>query len=126
MIPDFNTAEEAGNLILNLPSLWESATLSERRKLLINMLDAVYIDTRESRSIVAIKPKPPFKPILQVAVSKKGSNIHILKEPLNGQSNGSSVFLVETGEGRTPRPEKTAQDLLQAWSVILSYPVNLY
>ena len=114
VIPDVNTAEEAGNLIMNLPSLWESATISERRKLLINMLDAVYIDSREIRSIVAIKPKPPFKPILQVAVSKKGSTIRVLKEPLNGQSNGSSVFLVETGEGRTPRPEKTAQDLLQA------------
>ena len=52
------------------------------------MLDAVYIDAKKSRSIVAIKPKPPFKPILQVAASREGSNICILKEPLDCSSNG--------------------------------------
>jgi site-specific DNA recombinase len=34
-------------------------------------------------------------PIFQVAVSRKESCIHILNEPLKG----SSVLLVETGEG---------------------------
>ncbi|WP_322354263.1 hypothetical protein, partial [Dehalococcoides sp.] len=43
--------------------------------------------------------KPPFRPIFQVAVSKKESKIHILKEPLSHEPSGSSVFLVETGEG---------------------------
>jgi hypothetical protein len=66
--------------------------------LLAAMLDAVYIDVKQSRSIVAVKPKPPFRPIFQVAVSKKNSKIHILKEPLSFSPNGSSVFLVETGE----------------------------
>ena len=64
-------------------------------------LDAVYIDAKKSRSIVAIKPKPPFKPILQVAAFREGSNIRILKEPLDCSSNGSSLFLVETGESRS-------------------------
>ncbi len=59
------------------------------------MLDAVYIDTKNNL-IVAVKPKPPFKPVFQVAASRKRSDIRILNEPLNG----SSVFLVETGEGR--------------------------
>ena len=58
------------------------------------MLDAVYVDAKKSKSIVAIKPKPPFKPVFQVAASREGSDIRILNEPLNG----SSVFLVETGE----------------------------
>jgi site-specific DNA recombinase len=48
VVPDYNAAEEAGNLIMNLPSLWASATLSERRKLLITMLDAVYVDAKQS------------------------------------------------------------------------------
>jgi site-specific DNA recombinase len=55
------------------------------------------MDAKKIKSIVAIKPKPPFKPVFRVAASKKGSEIGILKEPLQG----SSVFLVETGEGRT-------------------------
>jgi len=60
------------------------------------MLDAVYIDTKNNL-IVAVKPKPPFKPVFQVAASREESDIRILNEPLNG----SSLFLVETGESRT-------------------------
>jgi len=47
-----------------------------------------YVDARETKSITAIKPKPPFKPVLQVAASRKWSDIRILNEPLEG----SSVF----------------------------------
>ena len=39
-------------------------------------------------------PNPPFKPVFQVAASREGSDIRILNEPIEG----SSVFLVETGE----------------------------
>nr|AEI59452.1 DsiB [Dehalococcoides sp. enrichment culture clone WL_Dhc_01] len=113
VVSDYNASEEAGKLIMNLLSLWDKATLSEQRKLLLTMLDAVYIDFKKSKSIIAVKPKPPFKPIFQVAVSKKDSKIRILNEPFGKGPIGSSLFLVETGEGRTPRPEKMTQDLLQ-------------
>jgi site-specific DNA recombinase len=68
--------------------------IDERKNLLLTMLDAVYVDAKKTKSIIAIKPKPPFKPVFQVAASKKESKIRILNEPLEG----SSVFLVETGE----------------------------
>jgi site-specific DNA recombinase len=45
------------------------------------MLDAVYIDTKNNPT-AAIKPKPPFKPVFQVAASREGSDIRILNEPL--------------------------------------------
>ena len=61
------------------------------------MLDAVYVDAMKTKSIIAIKPKPPFKPVFQVAASREGSDIRILNEPLEG----SSVFLVETGESQS-------------------------
>ena len=64
------------------------------------MLDAVYIDAKKTRSIVAIRPKPPIKPIFQVAATKEGSEIHIINEPIKG----TSVFLMETGETQ-PIPE---------------------
>jgi len=41
---------------------------------------------------------PPFRPIFQVAATRAGSKIRIINEPLEG----SPVFLVETGESRTP------------------------
>ena len=88
-------------LLQDFPTLWSLANLEEKRKLLVSMLDAVYVDTKNNL-IVAVKPKPPFKPVFQVAASREGSDIHILNEPLNG----SSLFLVETGEGLTPRPEE--------------------
>jgi site-specific DNA recombinase len=110
VVPGVDAAEEAGKLIINLPELWALANLEERRKLLLTMLDAVYVDARQTRSIVAVKPKPPFKPVFQVAASREGSEIRILNEPLEG----SSVFLVETGESRTPRPEEATQNILQA------------
>ena len=68
--------------------------MAEQRKLLLTMLDAVYVDAKQTRSIVAIRPKPPFKPIFQVAATKEGSDIRIINEPVQG----SPVFLVETGE----------------------------
>jgi hypothetical protein len=56
-------------------------------------MDAVYVDAKKTKSIVAIKPKPPFKPVFQVAASREGSDIRIINEPLEG----SSLFLVKTG-----------------------------
>jgi len=110
IIPEANAAEEAGKLITSLPRLWEKANQEECRKLLLTMLDAVYVDAKKSKSIIAIRPKPPFKPVFQVAASREGFDIRILNEPYND----SSVFLVETGESRTPRPRETTQNMLQA------------
>ncbi|MFC1873608.1 hypothetical protein ACFLW3_02220 [Chloroflexota bacterium] len=97
VIPEANAAEEAGNLIMNLPRLWVNANQEERRKILLTMLNAVYVDAKKRKTIIAIRPKPPFKPVFQVAASREGSDIRILNEPLNG----SSVFLVETGGSRS-------------------------
>ena len=62
------------------------------------MLEAVYVDAEHSKSIVAIGPKPPFRPIFQVAATRAESKIRIINEPLEG----SSVFQAETGESLTP------------------------
>ncbi len=97
VIPQANAAEEAGKLIMDLPKLWSEANFEEKRKLLLAMLDAVYFEVKKIKSIVAVRPKPPFKPIFQVAVSKVGSDIRIINEPLKD----SSVFVVETGESPT-------------------------
>jgi hypothetical protein len=99
VVPAANAAEEAGNLIINLKNLWAEANMEEQRKLLLTMLDAIYIDARQTKSIVAIRPKPPFKPIFQVAVTKEGSDIRIVNEPIQG----SPVFLMETGENWSVR-----------------------
>ena len=55
------------------------------------------MDAKKTKTIVAIKPKPPFEPVFQVAASREGSDMSILSEPLEG----SSVFLEQAGESRT-------------------------
>ncbi len=80
VVPQANAAEEAGALIRDMPKLWDGANLEERRRLLLTMLDAVYVDSQESRSIVAIRPKAPFRPIFQVATTKADSGVVLINE----------------------------------------------
>ena len=97
VVPRADAAEEAGKLILDLPMLWAKANQEEKRMLLLTMLDAVYVDAKKLKSIVAIKPKPPFRPIFRVAATHTGSKVHIINKPFQD----SFVFLVETGESRS-------------------------
>ena len=69
---------EAGNLLEDLPVLWEEADLTERHNLLMAMLEAVYVYTVEEKSVVAILPKPAFRPIFEVATSREGSGIALI------------------------------------------------
>ena len=55
------------------------------------MLDGVYFDAKVSKAIVAIKPKPPFRPVFQVATTKEGSGIELVQEEVPGQFR-KSVF----------------------------------
>lgn len=97
VIPQADAAEEAGKLIMDLPRLWANASAEERRKLLLTMLDAVYVDARKTKAIIAIKPKPPFKPVFQVAASREGADIRIFES--------SSLFLVKAGVSSLPFSE---------------------
>ncbi len=71
----------------------------------MTVLDAVYFDAKETKSIVAIVPKPPFRAVFQVAVTKEGSGIRLVNESEEIKSQAQSVFMVETREapslGRT-------------------------
>jgi site-specific DNA recombinase len=99
VVPGMNAAEEAGRLISHLPELWAGANLEEKRNLLLTMLEAVYFDVKQTRSIVALKPKPRVVPVFQVAVTREGSGIHIIRNESSGKNTqNSSVFMVETGE----------------------------
>jgi site-specific DNA recombinase len=98
IIPEVNATWEARKLITNLPQLWASANGEEKRRLVLSVLDAVYVDAKKTKSIIAIKPKPAFVPIFQVAVSKQESNICIYKnEPSDSTSKNSSG--VSAGDG---------------------------
>jgi hypothetical protein len=73
-------------------------TWKSRENLCSGKLDAVYIYNKHAKSIVAVKPKPPFKPVFQIEASREGAYIRIINEPLAGLS----LFLVKTEESRSP------------------------
>ena len=80
VVPGVDAAREAGKLLKDLPQLWEGATLTECRKLLLTMLDAVYVDTVEEKAVVAIRPKPSFMPLFEVATTREGSGVALIAE----------------------------------------------
>ncbi len=80
VVPGLDSVEEAGKLLENLPKLWRKASLSDRRRILMTMLDAVYVECKEEKRIVAIKPKPAFRPLFEIANTRSGSGVVLIKE----------------------------------------------
>ena len=113
VVPQADAAEEVGKLIEKLPELWGEATLQERRKLLLTMLDGVYIDAKDEKKVVAIKPKPAFRPVFQVATTKAGSDVVLIHEenpdkpsqppPGGHEANGNSCFWWRRGRVELPQ-----------------------
>jgi hypothetical protein len=96
VVPGVEAAQEAGKLLENLPQLWAEADLGERRKILLAMLDAVYVDTVEEKAIVAIRPKPAFQALFQIATTKEESGVVLYNEKvseLSGDSNENGPCL---------------------------------
>jgi len=79
VVPGAEAAEEAGRLVEHLPELWREADLSERHRLLVTMLDGVYVDARELHSIVMIRPKAPFRAVFWTAVTREWSGVELIR-----------------------------------------------
>ena len=116
VVPDADVAVQAGRLLDDLPRLWEKADLGERRRILLTMLDAVYVDTVEEKRIVAIRPRPAFRPLLKIAATREGSGIALVNEkdpkntnqpPPGGQGAGGGPCLWWRRGGVEPPVQKT-------------------
>ncbi len=83
VVPGIDAAQEAGKLLEDLPRLWAEADKGERRKILLTMLDAIYVDTVEEKAIVALRPKPAFQALFQVATTKEGSGVVLFTQNEN-------------------------------------------
>ena len=128
VIPGVDAAREAGKILEDLPLLWGQADLTERRKLLVNMLDAVYVDTLEERAIVAIRPKPAFMFLLDAATTREGSRVilvHENEEPPDGPEAPSPCFWWRRGRVELPVQKKPRKNMLQACPTICSWTSKL-
>lgn len=62
----------AGRLAQHLSELWAKSDFSERRRLLLAVRDAVYVDTRDANSPTPIRPKAVFEPLFEGALAYSG------------------------------------------------------
>jgi hypothetical protein len=96
-------------LLEHLPLLWEGADLGKRHKILQTVLDVVYVDTVEEKTIIAIRPKPAFQAFFQVATTKGEVVWFYIKKKLPGNLKAlTKVLRVSGGDGgggRSPRPK---------------------
>ncbi len=129
--PGVNAAQEAGKLLENLPALWAEADLSERRKILLTMLEAVYMDPVEERSVVGFRPKPAFQALFQMAAKKEGSGVALINQdacpdnesvPTGSRDCGEIAMCSWWRRGRVELPVQKAprSDILQAYPVFCS------
>ena len=79
-VPGVESAEVAGKMLESLPQLWAKADLSQRREMLTTMLDAVYVECKEEKSIVAIRAKSAFRPLFEIASTIEGSQVVLVVE----------------------------------------------
>ncbi len=77
----------------------------------MSMLEAVYVECKEEKSIVAIKPKPAFRPIFEIAETKARSGITLTKDEYNEKASSVVDDATENGmcswwrRGREPVSE---------------------
>jgi len=93
VVPGIDAATEAGKLLENLPAMWDDADGAERRKLLLTMLDAGYVDTVEEKAIVAIRTKPAFQPLFEIATTRDGSDVVLINDPPQADSEPEAADL---------------------------------
>ena len=82
-VPGQTEALNPGTYLANLPGLWKEATTSERWSLLSMLLDAVYCDVKR-KTLVGVKPKPPFAPIFELIpmlMRAKGASDELIGDP---------------------------------------------
>ena len=61
----------------------------------MSMLDAVYVDTVEEKAIVAIRPKPAFQALFEIATTRAKGGVVLIKETpqaLNEPEASASCF----------------------------------
>jgi len=65
------------------------------------MLDAVYFDAKETKSVVAIQPKTGFLTVFQVAPTRSGHEVQLIKGPQDHGSEADPCFWWRRGGSGT-------------------------
>ena len=92
--------------------------MEERRKLLLAMLDAVYFDTKESKSMVAIQPKAGFLTVFQVATTRNGHEVQLIKGPQDHGSEAEPCFWWRRGRVERYPKRGISVSIVSVWNQV--------
>lgn len=82
VIPEAESAFDAGEMLENPGNVWKHASLEEKNRLLVSMLDAVYLDIAAAKCVVGIVPKPAFHPLFESLLDQSKANVKVFKPGL--------------------------------------------
>ena len=109
VIPEVDAARQAGELLEPLPVVWDEAELAECHRILTSMLEAVCVDAVEEKRIVAIIPKPACRPVFQVATTREGSGVVLIRQdPQPVEAEGLATPCSWWRRGRVELPVQQA------------------
>jgi len=97
--------------------------MTQRLYLLVALLNAVHVDTVKEKSVVAVRAQASFPANLWCSHHPRGQWNHLNKPdaPDSRRAWGAwIVFLVETGESRTPNADHSVAAALRELSVCLA------
>jgi len=103
-VPEVEATFDAASLIENLRTLWEKATAEERRKILLGMLDAVYLDLAQGKGIVGVSPKPVCRALFESVESREEAKLQLLKKTSPGSNGSGDDGLLWWRRGRVELP----------------------
>ena len=93
-IPELDDAKEAAKLLQDFNALWKGASTSSRNRLLLTILEAIYVDV-ERREIVGLRPRRAFLTLFETIVDN---------DALTLSSNPTGNFGRAGGDGGESAP----------------------
>jgi len=81
-------------------------------------LDAVYFDTKESKSVVAIQPKAGFLTVFQVATTRNGHEVQLIKGPQDHGSEANLCFWWRRGGVERYLKRRISVWIVPAWNQV--------
>ena len=85
------------------------------------MLDAVYVDTVEEKSIVAFRPKPAFRPLFEIATTREDSDVVLINEPPKASTEPEAAdprFWWRRGSGELHQKHGLAVLVAMRWTSV--------
>ena len=76
-------------------------------------MNAVYVDARKEKAVIAIRPKPAFKALFEIATTRKGSGIVLITTtPPDFFSPEASISCSWWRRGRVELPQERGLPVL--------------